>query len=385
MRHKHRFPVPGTPPATLLKRVAGDTKPPTFRVVEYAPNFYEEHEYTRAGDVPDHPSDGHTRWIEMNGLSDTAALETFGQKFKLHPLTLEDTLNTGQRAKVEMYDDYLFIILHMVYHDLADRICTEQVSIFLRKGLVITIQEEPDYDVFDPIRERLRSGQGRLRGNGADYLAYALLDSVIDHVFPILEELGDIVESVEDDLLEKPNRTCALRIHEIKRLLTQLRRFVWPERDIVNHLMRDESGLVSSDTKVFLRDCYDHTVQIMDLVESYRDVASGLMEMYLSAIGLRTNEIMRVLTVISSIFIPLTFVAGVYGMNFDYAGGNMPLNMPELHHPHGYLVCMAVMAIIAVGQVIFFRRKGWLGGVSSVTESYRRTEKQPNKSARRDG
>jgi magnesium transporter len=382
MRHKHRYPVPGTPPATLLKRVSGDAKPPTFRVVEYGRDLYEEHEYTRVGDVPDHSTDGHIRWIEMNGLSDIAALEVFGQKFKLHPLALEDTLNTGQRAKVEMYDDYLFIIVHMVYHDLAERICTEQVAIFLRKGLVITIQEEPEFDVFDPIRERLRSGQGRLRGNGADYLAYALLDSIIDNVFPILEELGDIVEAVEDDLLEKPNRSCAMRIHEIKRLLTQLRRFVWPERDIVNHLMRDESGLVSSDTKVYLRDCYDHTVQIMDLVESYRDVSSGLMEMYLSAIGIRTNEIMRVLTVISSIFIPLTFVAGVYGMNFDYAGGQMPFNMPELHHPHGYIVCVIIMAIIAVGQVIFFRRKGWLGGVHSVTEAPKRRDKQKAKSKR---
>jgi magnesium transporter len=379
MRHKHRFPVPGTPPATLLKRVSGDTQPPKFFVVEYGPGFYQEHEYTNPGEIPEHASEGHSRWIEMNGLSDPKALEAFGQKFKLHPLTLEDTLNTGQRAKVEVYDDYLFIIIHMVYHDLADRICTEQVSIFLRRGLVITIQEEPEYDVFDPLRERLRSGQGRLRGCGADYLAYALLDSVIDHVFPILEDLGEIVESIEADLLEKPDRTCARRIHEIKRLLTQLRRFVWPERDIVNHLMRDETGLISSETKVFLRDCYDHTVQIMDLVESYRDVASGLMEMYLSAIGMRTNEIMRVLTVISSIFIPLTFVAGVYGMNFDYANGQMPFNMPELHHPHGYIVCVIVMAIIAVGQVIFFRRKGWLGGVHSVSETVKRPEKLERK------
>jgi len=343
-----------------MKRVSDEGRPPQFRVVEYSPTFFEEKKYDRVSDLPATCAEGHIRWIEMNGLSDPKALQDLGEKYGLHPLALEDVLNTGQRAKIETYDEHLFVVLHMVYHDKEEQLCSEQVGIFLKKNLLITVQEEAENDVFEPVRDRMRGGKGQIRKNKCDYLMYALLDAVIDHIFPVLEELGDKVEGIEDQLLERPDRGCAQQIHQIKRVLMQLRRFVWPERDIVNFLLHDETGTISKQTKVYLRDCYDHTVQIMDLVESYRDVASGLMEMYLSALGMRTNEIMRVLTVISSIFIPLTFVAGLYGMNFDYAGGQMPLNMPELHLPHGYPACVLVMMTIAIGQIIFFKRKGWL-------------------------
>jgi magnesium transporter len=259
---------------------------------------------------------------------------------------------------VESYGEHLFIVADMVYADEDERLCGEQVSMFLGPRLLITIQEAVGGDVFDPVRVRLRSGKGWIRKSGADYLAYALLDAIIDHYFPVLEDLGSGIEELEDEVLQHPDRTCVSRIHHFKRTLMQLRRFVWPVRDIVTSLMHDESNLVRENTKVFLRDCYDHSVQIMDLVETYRDVNSGLMDLYLSSVGMRTNEIMRVLTVMSAIFIPLTFVAGVYGMNFD--NSTSWLNMPELHHKWGYPICLAIMATIAIGQIIFFKRKKWL-------------------------
>jgi magnesium transporter len=233
---------------------------------------------------------------------------------------------------------------------------------FLGKNFLITVQEEPETDAFEHVRQRIRTGKGWIRKMKCDYLAYALLDSIIDHYFPVLENLGNAIEEIENTMVEKPTRTCLLSLHEYKRTLVQMRRFVWPAREVATSLMHEETGLVRPETKVFLRDCYDHTVQIMDLVESYRDVVSGLMELYLSSIGIRTNEIMRVLTVMSSIFIPLTFIAGLYGMNFAYQEGDqkMPLNMPELHNPYGYVIVLGIMVVIAIGQVLFFKHKKWL-------------------------
>lgn len=357
-----RYPIPGTPPATLVPRVPGPGTPPELRVVEYGPDFIEERTVATVADLPEAVDDGKFRWIEMNGLGDVEALRALGEKYGLHPLALEDVLDTGQRPKVEPYEKHLFIVAQMVYQDEELRMCGEQVSLFLCPRLLISIQEEPNADVFNPVRERLRVGRGFIRKIGSDYLAYALLDSIIDHVFPVLEAFGEALEELEDGILESPSKECPLRLHELKRMLVQLRRFVWPERDVINSLMHDDSGMISKQTKVFLRDCYDHTVQSMDLIESYRDEVSGLLDMYLSVVGMRTNEIMRVLTVISSIFIPLTFVAGVYGMNFAHEvdGKTLPFNMPELYWPHGYVGCLLVMAVIAIGQVIFFKRKGWL-------------------------
>ena len=225
------------------------------------------------------------------------------------------------------------------------------------------MQEEGEYDVFDPVRERIRSGRGNIRRSRADYLAYALLDSIIDHFYPVIEDLGESIEELEDQLLEKPSREMVMRLHEHRRNLTQIRRFVWPLRDVVNSMLHEASGFVSSPVRAFLRDCYDHTVQLMDLVENHRELVAALMELYHSSVGLRTNEIMRVLTVITSIFIPLTFIVGVYGMNFaDKApdGHDLPLNMPELYQPYGYVGVMAFMLLIAVGQLILFRRMKWL-------------------------
>ncbi|MDP9005023.1 MAG: magnesium/cobalt transporter CorA [Verrucomicrobiota bacterium] len=219
--------------------------------------------------------------------------------------------------------------------------------------------QEGDFDVFEPVRARIRAANGSIRKQGADYLAYALLDSIVDHYYPVLESIGASIDLIEDAIVEVPINSPVRDLHQHKRTLTQIRRFIWPVRDLINAMMHEETGLVSKGTKVYLRDCYDHTVQLMDLVESYRDVLSGLMELYLSNVGIRTNEIMRVLTVISSIFIPLTFIAGVYGMNFQHEkdGQKMPLNMPELFHPYGYVVVMLFMLAVAIFQIHYFKRR----------------------------
>ncbi len=354
--------MPGTAPATLLPLPKGCAIAPTLKLVEYDEQTITERVIASVADLPDCTvDDGKSRWIDMEGLGDIAVLKALGEKYHLHPLALEDVLNIGQRPKVDHYDEHLFIVADMVYPDEDKRLCGEQISMFLGPHLLITIQEAVGGDVFDPVRQRLRTGgTGNIRKSKSDYLAYALIDAIIDHYFPVLESLGDGIEALEDEVLEHPSRLCVSQIHSFKRTLMQLRRYVWPMRDVITALMHDETGIVRDNTKIFLRDCYDHTVQIMDLVESYRDVNSGLMDLYLSAVGMRTNEIMRVLTIMSSIFIPLTFVAGVYGMNFNAGDGARPLNMPELYQPYGYVICMCVMAVIAIAQIIFFKRKKWL-------------------------
>lgn len=337
--------------------------------MEYGPQGFAERKVASVDELPSGVEEGKVYWIEMNGLGDVEALKALGARYDLHPLALEDTLNTGQRAKVEEYERHLFIVAQMIYQDETTRLCGEQVSLFLCRSMLITIQEEPAVDVFEPVRQRLRAGSGQIRKAGPDYLAYALLDSIIDHSFPVLEAVGDAIEALEGEILERPTKESAQKLHNLKRVTAQLRRLIWPERDVVNALLHDESQMISDRTKVFLRDCYDHTVQLMDFVESYRELVSGLADIYFSSISIRTNETMRVLTVISSIFIPLTFIAGVYGMNFAHEvpdpsapGGvrTLPLNMPELYEPWGYVACLALMALIAIGMIIFFRYKKWL-------------------------
>ncbi len=356
--------TPGSAPATLSPRNSGPAVPPEIKLMEYSEAGMEERIVASVAELPLACDDGKMRWIEMNGLGDVEALRALGEKYHLHPLALEDALNTGQRPKVDHYDGHLFLVALMVYRDDELRLCAEQVSMFVCPNMLITVQEEPLTDVFDPVRERVRNGgTGRIRRLKADYLAYALLDSIVDHLFPVLEAVGELIEDLEEEVLEHPTPECAHRLHALKRALSQLRRFVWPKRDLINALMHDNTGVITDDTKTFLRDCYDHTIQIMDFIESYRDVTSGLMDIYLSAVGIRTNEVMRVLTVISAIFIPLTFIAGVYGMNFAPGPPESrpyPLNMPELYLPHGYLGVMLFMALIAAVQIYIFHRKKWL-------------------------
>ncbi len=357
---KTRHPLPGTAPGSLVAPDPSKAgQKPVLKVVEYDGAALTERTVQSVEELPDCTQSERMHWIEMNGLGDVEVLRQLGEKYHLHPLALEDVLHPGQRPKVEPYEQHLFIVAQMLYRDEEGRMCGEQVSMFLGKNLLITIQEESSMDVFELVRERLRAGRGYIRKLGPDYLAYALLDAIIDHCFPILESIGDALEEMEDDLVENPKHNCITTLHDYRRTLMQMRRFVWPERDVMSALLHEESGIIGKQTKVFLRDCYDHTVQIMDLIESYRDVTGGMMELYLSAVGQRTNEIMRVLTVMSSIFIPLTFIAGVYGMNFNTDEGRNPWNMPELHWRYGYVFSLALMSAVAIGLLIFFKRKRW--------------------------
>ncbi len=336
---------------------------PSFRVMEYDTSGYTERVVQSVADFPIHLEDGKIRWIEMDGLGNVEALRELGEKYGLHPLALEDVMNIGQRPKMEVYGSHLFVVAQMIYRDAKEEcICGEQVCIFASHNMLICVQEESEHDVFEPVRQRIRAGGGYIRKLGADYLTYALLDAIVDHCFPVLEHIGEELEAVEEEMLDKPSKQTVTQLHGYKRTLMQLRRFVWPERDVVSAMLHSEGHIVQPETKVFLRDLYDHTVQIMDLIESYRDVTTGLMELYLTSVGMRTNEIMRVLTVISSIFIPLTFIAGLYGMNFqgEVDGVHLPWNMPELRSPYGYIGCVLLMAAISIAQLIFFRRKKWL-------------------------
>jgi magnesium transporter len=351
-----KYHVPGTPPATLISKAESEGGPPVITLIQYDRDSIFEGEFDTFEALMQRFDPAMVNWINVDGLSDVELLRKLGDRFNIHPLALEDVLNTTQRPKVELYADHFFIVSEMIY-EVDRRIALEQLSIFLGSSFVMTIQEESQHDVFEQVRSHLRSGRGYARKMKSDYLAYALLDATVDQFYPILDTLGESVEGIEQELLRKPSRETQRRLYEIKRLLLQLRRTAWPQREIFNTLIRDDSGLISKETQIFLRDCYDHTVQIIDILESYRDLAAGLMDVYLSSLSFRTNEIMRVLTVISSIFIPLTFLAGVYGMNFNT---EQPWNMPELNWPFGYLLCLGVMACIAAGMILFFKRKNWM-------------------------
>lgn len=352
-----KYHTPGTPPATLVSQSESEPEPSVISLIQYDSETIFEGRFDNFEDLIERFDPAKVNWINIDGLGDVELLRKLGQHFHIHPLALEDVLNTSQRPKVEYFQDHFFIISEMIYRDQRERIAVEQLSIFLGKSFVLTIQEECEHDVFAAIRERLRNGRGFARRMKADYLTYTLLDSIVDGFFPILEEIGEGIEEIEEELLSHPSKQSLRDLYESKRMLMQLRRAAWPQREIFNTLIRDDSGLISTDTQVFLRDCYDHITQIIDILESFRDLAAGLMDVYLSSLGFRTNEIMRVLTVISSIFIPLTFIAGVYGMNFNT---DHPLNMPELNWPYGYITCLGVMVLVAIGMVAFFKSKKWL-------------------------
>jgi magnesium transporter len=301
------------------------------------------------------PGDG-VLWLNIEGLGDIQVLKTLGQHFGLHALALEDVLNVPHRPKMEDHETYAFLIFHMALSASTEAI--EQVSVFFGPSHIVTIQEGHVGDVFGPIRQRLRLSHGRLRHSGADYLAYALLDAAIDSFFPLLDTLGARLEELEDEVMDATSRETLEEIYSLRRMLSALRRNLWPLRETIATFSRHDSELVAEETRFFLRDCSDHILQILDVLESYREIAIGLMETYLSFQSHRLNEVMKVLTIIATIFIPLTFIAGIYGMNFDTQ--QSPLNMPELHWYWGYPASLGLMAIVAIVLIIFFRRKGWL-------------------------
>jgi magnesium transporter len=356
----HRRTPPGASPGTLVADPRA--RPPRMTVFAYGPAETGEL-VERTIEDPEElrplVGRGLVVWLNVDGLGDADKVLRIGEIFGLHRLALEDVLNTHQRPKVEPYGEHRFIVAKMV--EWKDRLETDQLSLFLGQDFVVTFQEKPG-DGFGNVRERLRAGRGLLRKSGPDYLAYALLDAVVDGYFPVLEVYGEGLEALEDRIVLELPRDCLLHIHETRRDLLTLRRAVWPLREAINQLLREADTPIQKETRLYLNDCYDHTVQIMDLVETYREVASGLMEVYLSSMGNRLNEVMKMLTIIATIFIPLTFVAGVYGMNFD--PDSSPWNMPELRWFYGYPACLLVMAIIAGVLLFYFKRRGWLGAAA---------------------
>jgi magnesium transporter len=304
-----------------------------------------------------------TTWIDIKGLGNAELLEYVGKKFGIHELVIEDIVNLNQRPKLDEYEEYLFSVSRVLYINSDSLIVNEQISFLLMPNVLISFQEN-NHDSIAAVAERLRSGKGSLRSGGTSYMMYALMDMVIDNYFTVLNELGDQLDTLEELLYRRPNKSLMNDTQQIKRAMIMIRRAAWPERDKLNDILRSESPLITAETKTFVRDVYDHCMQVIDLVESYKEVTTSLIDMNLAFLSNKMNEIMKVLTIISSIFIPLTFIAGVYGMNFAYqdpeTGKVLHKNMPELYAENGYVYTMAIMLVIALLQVVYFWRKGWL-------------------------
>jgi len=343
----------GAPPGTLVYDREKRVDNVSIRVMDYDQAACHVRTPTRIEDTFPLRDSETVSWIDVEGLHDTDMLARFGAHFGLHPLVLEDVLNTHQRPKLEEYDEYLYVVARMLTPSTSeeDALRSEQVSIILGKKFVATLQEIPG-DVFDPVRRRVEQGRGRSRKLGPDYLTYSLLDAIVDNYFVLLQTIADRIETVEQSVADQPKKQDLAQIHHLRRELVYLRRNVWPLRDVVSGLQRTESPLVTEDVRVYLRDLHDHVVQVIESVENFRDVLASLQDLYVSALSNRTNEVIRVLTVISTIFVPLTFLAGVYGMNFE--------NFPELHWRWGYLTFWGVSVVVVVGLLGFLRRRGWL-------------------------
>jgi magnesium transporter len=307
-----------------------------------------------AADVPALRATAGVLWVDVVGLADQDEIQSIAGQFGLHPLAVEDIINTHQRPKVDVYEGYLFVVFRMVVPD--GSVEGEQVSLVVGDGYVLTFQERPG-DSFEPVRSRLRHGKGRIRQLGADYLGYALIDAAIDGYFPVLETMGETIEQLEEAVVNEPTPQLVEQVHNVKRDLLVLRRAVWPLRELLSTLMRDDSELISDSTQTYLRDAYDHAIQLMDIVETFREIASGLLDVYLSSQSTRLNEVMKVLTIIATIFMPMSFIASLYGMNFDTSS---PWNMPELAWRFGYFMALGMMAAIGIGFIWWFWRRGWL-------------------------
>ena len=340
----------GLPPGSVVhvgEKKAGKV---TIQLIDYDSKNVRELDVKRIEECFPFREKKTVTWININGLHDTAIIRTLGSKFGLHALVMEDIAHTMQRPKKEDFENYIYIVVKMLHFD-ADAVDVEQVSLILGENFVISFQER-EGDVFDAVRERIRSGKGVIREKGADYLTYRLLDALVDNYFVILEKVGDSIESLESELLTNPTLGTLKKINSLKRELIFLRKSVWPLREVVGGVEKGESRLIKKGTLIYFRDVYDHTIQIIEAVETFRDMLSGMTDLYLSTVSNRMNEIMKVLTIIATIFIPLTFVVGVYGMNFQY--------MPELSWKYGYFLVLALMLAIFGGMMLYFRGKKWL-------------------------
>ena len=342
----------GLPPGTIVHVGEKRHDPVKLSVITYDNATFRETEVASVEEAFSLKDRSSVMWLNIDGVHQTEIIEQVGKYFSIHPLVLEDIANTGQRPKMEDLEDYIFVTLRMLrFDEKENETKAEQVSIVLGKGFAISFQERQG-DVFDDIRERIRNNKGRIRKMDADYLAYVLIDAIVDNYFSILETLGETIEEIEGKLVTSPSTETLRTLHDLKREMIFLRKSVWPLREVINRMERSESSLINKSTCIFLRDVYDHTIQVMDSVETFRDMLSGMLDIYLSSVSNRMNEIMKVLTVIATIFIPLTFLAGIYGMNFRY--------MPELDLTWSYPAILTLMFALAMVMVVYFRRKKWI-------------------------
>lgn len=342
----------GQAPGTLVYTGKKAEKQLHIESFDYTKETLNESNLTNIEDAKSYKDTDSVTWINIDGLNAISEIENIGKQYDLHPLVLEDIVNTTQRPKIDEYDDYLFIVLKMLYYDADENIVIEQVSLVLGKNYVLSFQES-EGDVFNTVRERLRHGNGRIRGLKSDYLLYALIDAVVDHYFSIIETLGNKIEDLENDLFEGHAKdNINIEVQQLKREILKVRRAIFPLREIINRIEKGEHALIYKRTITYYRDIYDHLIQVSENIDIYREMIWSLMDMYMSTISNRMNEVMKVLTIMSSIFIPLTFLAGIYGMNFEY--------IPELKYHNGYFILLGVMFVMFILMLIYFKRKKWL-------------------------
>ena len=340
----------GAPPGTLYYSGEERTDKIKITLIEYNDTEYFEEQYFDLAECLSHVKPNMIKWINVEGLHDTDLIEKLGKFYNIHPLTLEDIVNVDQRSKFEDFEHYVVSIMRMINY--TTEVESEQLAIVLCENTVISFQEPHGGDAFDIIRNRLRTCKGRVRKLGGDYLAYALMDAVVDCYFTAIEKIGDRIEVIEEEIISDSDKKSILELYRLKREMIYLRKQVWPMRDLINNMIRSETKLIHASSDIYLRDLSDHVTRIIDTVETYRDLLSGIMDIYLSTNANKMNEVMKVLTIMSSIFIPITFMVGVYGMNFD--------NMPELKTQHGYYVLWGVMLSTVIGLLVYFKRKKWL-------------------------
>ena len=340
----------GAPPGTVLYNGEETNQRVKITLIEFNETEFIEEVFYDLSDCIMHVKPNMVKWINVEGVHKTALIEKIGQIYNLHPLTMEDIVHIDQRPKFEDYDTYILAIMKMITYEKGVK--PEQLSIVLTDNTVISFQEPSGGDAFDIIRDRLRHSKGRVRKLGADYLFYALMDAVVDYYFHVIEIIGDQVEVIEEEIMNKPKKESLNELYRMKREVIFLRKQVWPLRDMIANLVRSDSKFITPSTQLFLRDIQDHSTRIIDTVETYRDLLSGIMDIYLSTNANKMNEVMKVLTIMSSIFIPVTFIAGVYGMNFEF--------MPELKSPYGYAAVWAVMLSVIGSLIFYFKRKKWM-------------------------
>jgi len=341
----------GLPPGTVV--FVGEQKVEEIRItlIDYDENQYIEREIKNIEDCFPYKDTPSISWINIDGVHQVDVIEKLGDHFVLHPLLQEDVVNTHQRPKFDEFDDHLFIVLRMFFlNEVENKLEGEQISFIVGANFVISFQERQG-DVFEQVRERLRNGKGRIRKKGSDYLAYCLIDAIVDSYYTILETLGEHIESLQEELVSEPKQEDLQIIQDLKRDMLFFRKSVWPLREVIGGLVRSESTLIKKDVLVYIRDVYDHVIQAIDTIETYRDILSAMLDIYLSSVGNRMNEVMKVLTIIATIFIPMTFLAGIYGMNFKY--------MPELEWRYAYLFFWIVVSVVLIAMITYFKRKKW--------------------------